>query len=374
MRYAIAILGLLVLVATLAGVKGAQISSLMAFGKEAAKAGPPPEAVSTAQSQEQAWEGRLDAVGSVAADKGVTVSNEAAGVVTAIHFESGQVVEQGRLLVELDTSVERAQLASARARRSLAAVSLERSRALVKSGSLAKADLDADQSAFDTATADANALSAQIGRKSVRAPFSGRLGIRAVNLGQYLAPGTPVTVLESTESVFVDFTLPQQELPRLETGFPIHVTLASGDAFDGNIRAIDPSVDVATRSVKVRASVPNQQHHLRPGMFVNVSVVLPQRAKVVVVPQTALVHAPYGDSVFIVEEDKNAGGKPTKIVRQQFVRTGEPRGDFVTIAEGVQPGQEVVTAGAFKLRNGARVIVTKDVKPAPDLTPHPPNR
>lgn len=382
MRYAIAVLGLLVLIAGLAGVKGAQIGKLIAFGKQAEQAGPPPEAVSTMRAEEQEWEGTLSAVGSVAAAKGVGLSSESAGVVTRLHFESGEVAKQGKVLVELDTSVERAQLDSARAKKALAEVQLVRSRALVRSGAQPQSQLDADQSALDSAAAEVASLEAQIARKVVRAPFTGRLGIRAVNLGQYLAPGTQVTVLETIDSVYVDFTLPQERLQSLQTGLPVRVTLLWGTALDGTVVAIDPRVDSATRTIQVRAAVPNREERLRPGMFVSVSVILPERLKVVAVPATAVVHAPYGDSVFLVEEAKDSSGNPLRapdgspigVARQQFVRLSEARGDFVAVVEGLAPGQEVVSAGAFKLRNGTRVTVTPDVKPAPELAPHPQNR
>jgi len=382
MRWAFAILGLLVLIAGLAGIKGAQIGKLVSLGNEAKKAGPPPEAVSSAPAQEQEWERTVRATGSVASVQGTAVSSEAAGVITRIHFESGENVEAGKVLVELDTNVERAQLASARARKSLADVNLRRTEALAKSGSIAPSEVDATRAASDGATADANALSAQIARKVVRAPFKGRLGIRAVNVGQYLAPGMQVTVLQAIESVFVDFSLPQQRLESLANGLPVRIDFAGGTTMGGTISAIDPAVDSSTRSIKARASVPNKDQRLRPGMYVDVTVAFPGKMKVVTIPATAAVHAPYGDSVFLVEDRKDASGNvvaspdgsPSKTARQQFIRLGETRGDFVAVTEGLQPGQEVVTAGAFKLHNGAPVKITKDVKPGPELSPHPQNR
>jgi membrane fusion protein (multidrug efflux system) len=368
----------------LATVKYSQISSLMKMGAEMGKAGPPPEAVSSTAAQEQDWEGTLSAVGSIAPVKGVAVSNDAPGVVARIDFESGAVVRAGQVLVELDTSVERAQLASAQARRDLAVLTASRSRSLVSSGSISQSQLDGDEAQLKTATTDMGALQAQIDRKIVRAPFAGRLGIRAVNLGQYLNPGTTLTVLEAIDSVFVDFSLPQQRLPDIKVGTPVRIVIdgADGLASDGTIVAVDPTVDSTTRSVKLRAGVPNKQEKLRPGMFANVSVVLPDKGKIVTVPSTAVIHAPYGDSVFIVEDKKDAttgavvqgpDGKPLKAARQQFVRLGEARGDFVAIVDGVTAGQEVVSAGAFKLRNGSGVTIVPDVKPAAQLNPRPEN-
>jgi membrane fusion protein (multidrug efflux system) len=383
MRYLAAALGLLLLIAGLAGVKYKQIASLMAMGKQMQKAGPPPESVNTAVLQEQSWEGTMSAVGSIAPVKGVDISNDAAGVVWRIDFESGAVVRQGQVLVELDSRVERSQLASARARRELAEIQAKRSRALVQSNSIAQSQLDSDESALKTVDADIGGLEAQIDRKVVRAPFAGRLGIRAINLGQYLNPGTPITVLEQIDSVFADFTLPQQQLGALKVGIPVRATVEGGEAtpYDGAIAAIDPAIDSTTRSIKVRASVPNRGEKLRPGMFVNVAVVLPKMAPFVAIPATAIVHASYGDSVFIVEDKKDDDGKPVlgadgaaaKVARQQFVRVGEQRGDYVAIVDGAKSGQEVVTAGAFKLHNGSPVAVKNDVKLDAKLAPRPEN-
>jgi membrane fusion protein (multidrug efflux system) len=377
MRYLVPILVLLAIVGGLGSVKFRQIQTLLHAGETAQKMGPPPEVVGTAVAAEDSWEGTISAVGSVAAVRGVAVSNESPGVVTAIRFESGQVVRAGQVLVELDTSVERAQLASADARRQLAEVGAGRSRALAEREATSKAQLDADEAQLKTSSADFGALKAQIDRKTVRAPFAGRLGIRAVNLGQYLQPGTAVTVLESLGSVYVDFTVPQQYLTEVKVGTPVRVALTNatggtGGALDGIIGAVDPTVDATTRTIKLRASVPNNKDRLRPGMFVTVEVVRGEKRKVVTAPATAIVHASYGDSVFVVEEAPIGEGgarKPGKVARQQFVRVGAARGDFVAILDGVKAGQELVTAGAFKLRNGGGVVINNDIKPKASLRP-----
>lgn len=385
MRYVVAGGVILVLVSGLAGIKYKQISMLIQFGQAAEAMGPPPEAVGTATAAKDEWEGTLSAVGSVAAARGVAVSNEVPGVVTAIRFESGAQVRAGQVLVELDGSVERAQLRSLDARVDLARSNAERARKLADKSAITRAQLDADEAQLKSVEADASALRAQIERKTVRAPFAGRLGIRNVNLGQYLTPGTPVTVLESLGSLYVDFTVPQQELARLAVGTPVRVSLSGTPKtapLEGKIAAIDPTVDQRTRTIKVRAAVENPKEVLRAGMFVTVSVVLPQRQAVVMVPTTAVVRAPYGDSVFVIEPRKDGSGaamkgpdgQPAKMARQQFVRTGVARGDFIAIEEGVEPGQEVVTAGAFKLRNGAAVVVNNSVKAEPSLTPQPENK
>ena len=384
MRYLIPILGLLAVVAGLVTVKYSQISMLMGMGKEMAKAGAPPETVSTAPSETQQWEGTLSAVGSITAAKGVVVANDSPGIVSRILFESGAVVREGQTLVELDTAVERAQLASSRARVDLATINAGRSRALVKTAAIAQSQADTDDSQLRTTTTDANALQAQIDRKIVRAPFAGRLGIREVNLGQYLNSGTRITVLEAIDTVYVDFTLPQQRLADVKIGLPVRVTIegAAGPPQQGTVTAIDPEVDSTTRTIKLRAAVPNKAETLRPGMFANVTVVLPALGSVVAIPATALIHASYGDSVFVVEDKKDEGGaaskgadgKPVKVARQQFVRTGASRGDYIAIADGIAAGQDVVSAGAFKLRNGSKVTVNNDIKVDAQLAPRPDNR
>ncbi len=382
-RYVPVALGLLLVIGILGGLKCAQISTLKAAGSRAQKAGPPPETVNTTVAEEQNWDQTLDSVGSVTAARGVSISNDAAGVVMRINFESGAAVEQGQVLVELDARAERGQLASARAHKKLDATNAGRSRNLAASGSISKAQSDADETQLEASTADMSALVGQIERKIVRAPFRGKLGIRLVNVGQYLSAGTPIAVLESSESDYVDFSLPQQDLARVAVGMPVRISLDSGDAgvapgpVEGSLFALDPAIDPTTRNIKLRATIPAEADWLHPGMFVNVSVVEPTKETVVAVPAMALVHASFGDSVFVVEDEKDAAGnavngpdgKPSKIVRQQFVRA-----DFVAIKEGLKPREEVVSAGAFKLRNKMRVRVSTDVQLHPELSPHPPNR
>jgi len=383
MRIAVAVGISIVVVGVLAGTKFAQISSLIRFGKAAQAAGPPPQAVATAAAQGAQWESLLESVGSVEAGRGVTISNEVPGVVRAIRFESGAKVRPGQVLVELDARVERAQLSSLQARRELATSSATRTRRLEASGASTKAQLDADEAQLKTISADAQALAAQIEKKTIRAPFGGKLGIRSVNLGQYLNPGTPITVLESLDAVYIDFTVPQQQLARVPVGTSVRISLPGAQpprTLTGKVAAVDPNVDPITRAVKLRASVEEGSEKikpgtekpidaLRPGMFVNVSVVLPERASVVFVPATSIMRAPYGNSVYVVE-DKNGG----KVARQQFVRVGVSRGDFVAIDEGVTAGQQIVTLGAFKLRNGAPIVVNNEIQLSPSQTPTPQNR
>lgn len=381
--FAIALL--VVVVGAIVGVKWAQVSALVRAGEVAERAGPPPEAVSTGHARSMRWQRSLSAVGTVAAVRGVAVGNDLPGVVREIHFESGETVEAGEVLVELDASVESAQLRTALAEQKLARREHARNRELFERGGIASSQLEQTEARFASASAEVSRLRAQIARKQVRAPFAGQLGIRAVNLGQYLAPGTTITTLEALQSVFVDFSVPQQFLDQLRPGLTVRASIAgeAGRTFRGEIAAIDPRLDEATRAVQARARVPNADQRLRPGMFVNVEVALPGETRVTAVPVTAVVRAPYGDSVFVVAPlAQPAGGAskaprsggPDARVEQRFVQLGEQRGDFVAVLEGLDPGQEVVTAGAFKLQTGARVVVAEGVEPRPELRPQPENR
>ncbi|HVU00103.1 MAG TPA: efflux RND transporter periplasmic adaptor subunit [Polyangiaceae bacterium] len=376
-RWLFVVLGLLLVVGGLAALKGAQIASLVRFGKKARAAGPPPETVSTTHAVTQTWNDTLSSVGSVTTAHGVTLGNDLPGIVSRLSFESGATVKKGQVLAELDTSVERAELASARARLKLAATNVGRTRTLAASGSVAPAELDTEEAQFDAARADVQALTAQIEKKTIRAPFAGKLGIRLVNVGQYLPPGTPITVVEATdESSYVDFSLPQQAVGKVAVGMPVRLSVEGASTqgtTNGRVFAVEPVVDPTTRNIRVRATLP-EETTFRPGMFVDVEVVLPHQETVVAVPAVAVVHASYGDSVFIVEDGRTPDDRPTKVVRQQFVKLGQRRGDFVALRAGVKSGEEIVTAGAFKLRNRAPIVVNDAVKETPELSPHPENR
>jgi membrane fusion protein, multidrug efflux system len=379
-RVLLVVLGLLLVVGALAATKGAQIASLIKFGKRAQAAGPPPETVGTFVAENQTWSETLDSVGSVTTSRGVTISNDSPGIVSRLAFDSGATARPGQILAELDARVERAELAAATARKQLATTTAGRTRALTASGAIPQAQKDTDEAQLAAANAEEKSITAQIERKIVRAPFAGKLGIRLVNVGQYLPPGTPITLLESEESLYVDFALPQQNLDLLAVGMPVRLTVERGDTGsaapqgEGKIFAVEPAVDPTTRSIKLRASLPPGKDGFKPGMFVNVSVVQPKQATVVAVPATAIVHASFGDSVFVVEDDKDPSDKPIKSARQQFVRLGQRRGDFIAITDGVQAGQEIVTAGAFKLRNQAPIVVNNEVQLRPELSSRPANR
>lgn len=383
MRILLAILGLVVLVGGLVYVKYAQISSIIGRAAAMQQAGPPPEAVATATASAQHWEATVPATGTVASSKGVTVSTEVAGVVKSIEFESGQHVDKGAVLVQLDARVEKAQLTQAQVRRNLARTTAERGRKLVGTGAESQAQFDADENALAAAEAEIEVLRAQIARKTIRAPFAGELGIREVNLGQYINPGTTITTLEGATGVYVDFDLPQQQEIAIGTKVRVTVEGVAGFVADGAVFAIEPRTNASTRTTTVRAKIDHDRadEQLRPGMFVQVEIVRPEQIDVVSVPATAVLHASYGDSVFVVEppppeqaDRTGPDGEPVQVVRQQFVRLGPRRGDFVAVIEGLESGQEVVSEGAFKLRNGASVYVSAAPPLGPSLAPTPANR
>jgi membrane fusion protein (multidrug efflux system) len=339
---------------------------------------PPPEAVTTVVAQEVRWDASLSAIGTVTPVQGVTVSADLPGVIERIAFESGDRVREGQLLVALDARQERAQLAAAEAARDLAKVHLDRMRGLREKGVTSQAELDDAEAELTQADARAGEIRATIDRKTIRAPFSGVLGIRKVNLGQYLTGGDPVVSLQSIHPIYVDFAIPQQEVQSLAAGTPVEVALegAAGQTsttLSGRVNAVDAVVDEATRNVSVQAVFDNRDGLLRPGMFVEARVELAAGGAVVPLPASAIQYAPYGDSVFVVEALKGPDGESYRGVRQQFVRLGASRGDQVAVLEGVEPGEEVVSSGVFKLRNGAAVLVNNEVQPSNDPTPEPAN-
>ncbi|TVR53348.1 MAG: efflux RND transporter periplasmic adaptor subunit [Puniceicoccaceae bacterium] len=364
--YAFVAVLLLLIVGVLGGTKALQIVAMI----EAGEAMPEPfETVGTHQAREDQWERTVRAIGSVTAIRGVTLAVETAGIVREIGFEPGTRVSAGAVLLRLDAELEEADLASARASAELARLNLDRARELYQTRSASRADLDTAEASLKQAEARVAALEAAIRRKTVTAPFDGRLGIRRVNLGAYLTPGTPVVSLQALEAVQVDFSLPQQNLDRIREGMTVRIrTDASPDrVFEGRLTALDPDVDPVSRSLSLQATLENPGELLRPGMFVQVEVVLPEPEPVVMIPATAVLRAPYGDSIFVVE--KRADGAP--VARQRFVRVGRTRGDFVSVTDGLRSGETVVTSGAFKLRNDLRLEINNDQVPEPRLDPRP---
>jgi len=364
------LLGLGAVIAVLVGAKAQQINAM-----SAAENVLPVEAVTTAKALQQSWNPTLYSVGSLTAENGITLSSEEAGTVARIDFVSGATVAKGTLLAQLDVSVEQAQLRAAEATAELSRLNAERIRELRNKDTLAQADLDTVEAQLKQANASAEAIRAQIEKKTFRAPFSGTLGIRKVNNGQYVNAGQAIVELQTLDPIHVDFALPQQRVVDLAVGQPVEVTTdgVTGAKFTGTITALDPRVDPATRNLRVRATLANSGARLRPGMFANVEVLLPAGEPVVVVPASAILYAPYGDSVFVVERKKNAKGAEETTVRQQTVRLGLARGDFVVVTSGVKAGEEIVSTGAFKLRNGAPVLINNSVVPDAELAPKPAN-
>jgi len=359
-----------VFVAGLGFVKFKQIQAAVA---QNASFQPPPEAVTTIVAQQEEWPATQGAIGTMAAVQGVTVSADLPGIVERIAFDSGRAVAKGDILVQLDTRQEQAQLAAAEAQRDLARLTYERMRDLVKDDAVSRAEYD--RAAADQKQADARIgeIKATIERKTIRAPFSGVLGIRQVNLGQYLAGGDPVVPLQALNPIYVNFGVPQQDAGAVRVGGRVQVTTEDleGISFVGRVTAVNSVVDEATRNVQVQATLPNPRGTLRPGMFVQTQLSVGASRSVVALPASAINYAPYGDSVFVVTDLKDPNGKPYRGVRQQVVKLGGGRGDQIAVLTGVKPGEEVVTSGVFKLRNGAAVHVNNKVQPSNKLAPRP---
>jgi membrane fusion protein, multidrug efflux system len=353
-------------------VKFQQIQTAIAQG---AAFQPPPEAVTTIVTHEEQWPATLNAIGTMAAVQGVTVSADLAGTVDRILFDSGQAIREGAVLAVLDTRQEKAQLAAIEAQRELARLTFERMEGLLSERVISRAEFDRATADFRQSEAQSAEIRAVIERKTIRAPFSGVLGIRQVNLGQYLAGGDALVTLQSINPIYVNFGVPQQTVGQIPVGRAVRVTTrdVAGAEWNGRVTAIDSLVDEATRNIQVQATLANPNGRLRPGMFVQTEVVLGASQPVLALPASAISYAPYGDSVFVVAELKGEDGKAYRGVRQQFVKLGPARGDQVAVLGGLKPGDEVVTSGVFKLRNGAAVQINNAVRPANSLAPKPEN-
>jgi membrane fusion protein (multidrug efflux system) len=372
-RIVFTIVGLILVVGGLGGIKGLQIDRMIAQARQFA---PPPETVTTAVAHTDSWESLLTSVGSLEAVQGVMVTAELTGKVVNIAFQPGTMVKAGDLLVKQDTSTEEAQLRAAEATAALAKTNLDRLRELIGRKIISQSEYDNSEAQFKQAIAQCDNIRTVIAKKNIRAPFAGRLGIRLINLGQVLNEGQAIVSLQSLDPIFVNFLLPQQEVAKLQQGLTVRVTTDAlpGQLIEGKITALNPQVEASTRNIRIQATLANAQERLRPGMYVNVAVVLPARDEVLSIPATAVLYAPYSDSVFVVEEKKSEkGGQPAKVVRQQFAQLGEKRGDFVSVVTGLKEGDTVVSTGAFKLRNGQEVVVDNTLSPQFKLTPKPEN-
>jgi membrane fusion protein (multidrug efflux system) len=352
-----------VFIVTIGLVKFFQIQAAIAQGSSFQ---PPPEAVTTIVARQDHWPAVLSAIGTVEAVHGVIVSADLPGVVAGIEFDSGRRVAAGDVLVRLDTSQERAQLAAAEAQRDLTQLNLERSQMLLEKQVVAQAEHDRFAAEAKQADARLREIRATIERKTIRAPFAGVLGIRQVNLGQYLNGGDLIVPLQSMDPVYVSFSLPQQDVGALRVGAEVRVSAEAiaGANLVGQITAINSVVDEATRNVQVQATLRNAEGRLRPGMFVEVQASHGTGTSVVALPASAIGYAPYGNSVFVVRDLKGPHGKTYRGVEQRFVKLGDARGDQVAVVSGLKPGEEVVTSGVFKLRSGAAIVVNNAIQPA----------
>jgi membrane fusion protein (multidrug efflux system) len=368
------ILALFLVVGIIAGIKVLQIRTMIEHGGSFT---PPPETVSSDVVQQQTWETTVRAVGSLEAVQGVMVAAELAGKVTEIAFAPGTTVRAGDLLVQMDINAEKAQLRAAEAAASLAKINMDRIAEVLADGSVSQSEYDAADAAYKESMAQVETIKATIDKKTIRAPFAGRLGIRLVNLGQIVSEGEPIVTLQSLDPIFVNFQLPQQELRHIKKGYTIRLTsdVIPGQTVNGTITTISPEIERTTRNFRLQATVANSQELLHPGMFVEVAVVLPDKDDVLVIPATAVLYAPYSDSVFVIEEkDVAKTGQPAKVLRQQFVRLGEKRGDFAAVVSGLKEGETVVSTGVFKLRNGQAVVIDNSLTPEFKLEPQPLNQ
>ncbi len=364
-----AIGGVLALVVLLAGIKAMQIGKMMRSPQMM-----PATTVTSAEVKEEDWAPTLSSVGSVSAVQGAVISVELAGIVSEISFENGAEAKKGDVLMKLDTSQEEALLRSAAAEAQLARTDLERSRDLAMKKVVSSAELDSAQSKFTRLNAVVDQMRSNIAKKTVIAPFDGQLGIRQVNVGQMINAGQQVIALTSLDSVYVDFALPEQHLSKLTKDLEVRVRVDAlpGREFKGKLTAINSMLDPFTRNVPLQATLENTDHALHPGMFAKVDVVLPVKESVLAIPATAISYAPYGDSVFVIEKKKDAkSGRESQVLRQQFVRTGETRGDFVTVTNGLKAGEVIVSSGVFKLRNGMEVTINNQLAPKPEISPSP---
>ena len=370
-RIFLAVLILLLLAGILAGIKALQVRSMIAQQSSFAL---PPEVVTTARSRSESWDSTLTAIGSLTAVQGVTVSAEVSGKVTHIAFTPGTRVAAGELLVGQDTSSEEALLNAAETAAALAKLNLDRYTKLLADNTIAQSLFDNADAEYKKTMAQADNIRTIINKKKIHAPFAGRLGIRLINLGEILKENTPIVSLQALDPIFVDFLMPQQHLGQLRKGLAVRVTTDAlpDRTIEGKITTIDPEVDSATRNIRVQATVANAEELLRPGLFVNVEVVLPGRRDLIVIPATAVLYAPYSDSVFVLRETKNEKtGASELVLNQQFVKLGEKRGDFVAVLSGIAEGETIVSTGVFKLRNGQTAMVNNELAPDFQLKPDP---
>jgi membrane fusion protein (multidrug efflux system) len=371
--WVISIVGIVVVIVALVGIKVGQIRAMIQAGKSFV---PPPEAVTSAKVEAASWQSRRMAIGSLVAVHDVVLGAEFPGLIREVDFASGTTLKRGAVMVRLDTANEEAQLASATSDMDLAKTMLERARALRKGDANTPADLESAEARAKQTKAIVANIQATIAKKTIRAPFDGRVAMKQVERGQVVSQGTPLATLQSVDPIFAEFSLPQQALADLKIGqmATLRVDSFAGKSWKGAISTVNSEVDATTRNIRVRATFPNKEGILRPGLFANVEVSASDRREVLTIPATAVVYAPYGDTVFVLDSAKDAPqtGEPAALVAQpRFVRLGERRGDLVAVVSGLKVGETVVSNGAFKLRKGARVVVNNNLAPPVELDPKP---
>ncbi len=369
-KFFITLFSLALLIVGLGAVKVAQIKKMSSQPHVM-----PLASVSTFEARSENWQPVISSIATLAPVQGVTISSDADGALVKVLVENGAAVQEGDLLMEIDSAVETAQLHAAQAQLALARLNAKRSAELLEKNTISQSELDQTTAQLNQAEANVAALNATISKKTVRAPFAGRIGIRSVNLGQYVSRGLALVPLQKLDLLYANFSIPQRLLPELSIGQKVGVKVDAftGIAFEGAITAINSVVDATTRNISVQATLANPEEKLRPGMYAQVEVQLPAGEPQIVLPATSIAYAPYGNSVFIVEKMKGEDGKEYLGVRQQFVKIGSAKGDLVTIDGGVKAGEQVVASGVFKLRNSMPVQVNNTVQPSSSATPTPAN-
>lgn len=373
MKYKVLIAATIV-VAVLGGLGAVKVMQIRAMIKAGKTFKEPPETVSSVEVQSAKWQETIKAVGSITPVQGVNVTAEISGTAVQIAFESGALVKQGDLLVKLDTSSEEAQLRALEAQTELAQLNAKRIRDLRAEKAVSQSELDNAEALLAQFQGNADAIRATIAKKTIRAPFTGRLGIRQINLGEFVEAGRTVIVsLQALDRVYADFSLPQQELSRINEGLEVRITTDAypSQQFSGKLTSLNPDLDVTTRSVRVQATLDNPGELLRPGMFARVEVLLPDNQEVLVIPATAIFSAPFGSLVYVINESTNAPNE--LVVQQQFIRTGRRQGDFVSVQSGLKAGDRIVSIGMFKLRNGKNIVINNEIVPDTKLAPKPSN-
>jgi membrane fusion protein, multidrug efflux system len=356
------------------GIFGFQAFKAVMIKKFIAALSNPPQTISAATAATSEWQPKIEAIGSLRAVRGADLSLEVSGVVESISFNSGDDVQEGATLLKLRTADDVARLESLKAMAELNEITLDRAQRLLKTQAVSQAQLDSDAANLRNAKAQVVQQQAIIDKKILRAPFAGHLGIRAVDLGQYLGAGTPIVTLQALDPIYVDFFVPQQSVDQVRLGQQVAVKVDAykDQSFTGEISAVNPKVDIGNRNVQIRAMLKNPDRKLLPGMYATVDIAIGSPATYVTLPQTAITYNPYGDTVYVVESKGNDGnGKPQMVARQTFVTIGPTRGDQVAILRGVEQGDMIVTAGQIKLHNGSVVMIDNSVTPTAEVAPVP---